>query len=167
MCLKTHGTLSAADTRTSRSYDKMSVMDTDFADIYIKGDALVVCCVCTDILIVNNANIGYIMCMSHAPDSDTCALVYTTCGGCVLKRGLSPEPDEDNTSVLHDGILNIAMSLGYDSVMMAIPDYLEVSLVMLIVSPESKVTCAVVDIQDDEMVFAKPLSYVTGSFLMT
>lgn len=144
----------------------MSVMDSSFADIYTKGDALIVCCVCTDILMVDNANIGYVMSTTHIPDPDTCVLAYTTCGGCIMKRGFSSELEEDNTSILRDDILNIAMSLGYDSVMTVIPDYLEISLVMLIVSPESRVTCAVVDVRDDEMIFAKPLSYVTGNFLM-
>lgn len=134
-------------------------------EIAARGEALIVCSTCMNILIVSNAHIGGIIRGDHMPEKDTCVLVYTTCGTCVLMNEVTCDVMEDMIACSMDDMLCVVMLLGYDALMVADPEYLDADLARLIIAPDSGVASASADICNGDIVTARPHKYVSGSFL--
>ncbi|WP_219811864.1 hypothetical protein, partial [Mycobacterium marinum] len=74
---------------------------------------------------------------------------------------------EDSILCTEDNILYIAMLLGYDGIMVAYPEYLDIGLAKIIIAPDSRVTSAMIGMGDDNVFTAAPCQYVSGNFLQT
>lgn len=136
-------------------------------ETFARGDALIVCSMCMDILVVGNACVGYVIYEDRPPGKDTCMVVYTKCDACTLMDNMTYDLAEDNMLCTEDNILYIAMLLGYDGVMMAYPEYLDISLAKVIIAPDSRVISAAVGVSEDGVLTAIPCQYVSGNFLQT
>lgn len=130
-----------------------------------RGDALVVCVDCTDILMIDNANVECVVSDTSILRGGGCVLVYTRCGTCSFTRGKGYDMAEGNIDLTEGYPWQIAMMLGFGRIIPSEPEFVTMDMVRLMITYGSRLSSAVASIVEDSVITTAPLHYVSGSFL--